>query len=104
MGVAAAGLSDTSEVIVSELTTNAVLASRREGHPFIRLILTLDEGELAILVRDYCSGAPQPRDAGDQDEDGRGLLLVQAMSGRSGWYPVGDGTLGKVVWAVARPE
>jgi anti-sigma regulatory factor (Ser/Thr protein kinase) len=99
-----AGLSDTSEVIVSELTANAVLASRREGRSFIRLILTLDEGELAILVRDYCSGAPQPRDAGADDEDGRGLLLVQAMSSRSGWYPVGEGTPGKVVWAVARPE
>jgi anti-sigma regulatory factor (Ser/Thr protein kinase) len=58
------GLSDTTEVIVSELTTNAVLASRREGCPFIRLILTLDKGELAILVRDYCSGSPQTRDAG----------------------------------------
>lgn len=99
-----AGLSDTSEIIVSELTSNAVLASRREGRSFIRLIVTLDEGELAILVRDYCSGAPQPRDAGADDEDGRGLLLVQAMSSRSGWYPAGDGTPGKVVWAVARPE
>jgi anti-sigma regulatory factor (Ser/Thr protein kinase) len=99
-----AGLSDTTEVIVSELTTNAVLASRREGCPFIRLILTLEEVELAILVRDYCSGSPQPRDAGADDEDGRGLLLVEAMSSRSGWYPADDGTLGKVVWAVARPE
>jgi len=41
-----AGLSDTTEVIVSELTTNAVLASRQEGRPSIRLILTLNEGEL----------------------------------------------------------
>jgi anti-sigma regulatory factor (Ser/Thr protein kinase) len=97
-------LSDTAEVMVSELTTNAVLASRREGCPFIRLILTLEEVELAILVRDYCSGSPQPRDAGADDEDGRGLLLVEAMSSRSGWYPADDGTLGKVVWAVARPE
>lgn len=96
-----AGQSDTTEVIVSELTTNAVLASRREGRPYIRLVLTLDEGELAIIVRDYCSGSPQPRDAGTDDEDGRGLLLVQAMSSRTGWYPVGDGTPGKVVWAVA---
>lgn len=95
-----AGLSDTTEVIVSELTTNAVLASRQEGRPCIRLVLTLDEGELAILVRDYCSGSPQPRDAGTDDEDGRGLLLVQSMSSRSGWYPVRDGTPGKVVWAV----
>lgn len=99
-----AGLSDTAEVIVSELTTNAVLASRRESRPFIRLILTLDEGELAILVRDYCSGSPQPGDAGADDEDGRGLMLVQAMSSRSGWYPADDGTPGKVVWAIAHPE
>ena len=66
----------------------------------VKFLLTLDEGELAILVRDYCSGAPQPRDAGTDDEDGRGLL-VQAMSSRTGWYPVSDGTPGKVVWAVA---
>ena len=96
-----AALSDTTEVIVSELTTNAVLASRREGRPCIRLILTLDEGELAVLVRDYCSGSPQPREAGTYDEDGRGLLLVQVMSSRTGWYPAGDSTPGKVVWAIA---
>jgi anti-sigma regulatory factor (Ser/Thr protein kinase) len=99
-----ASLSDTTELIVSELTTNAVLASRKEGRPFIRLILTLDEGELAILVRDYCASSLRPRDAGADDEDGRGLLLVHAMSGQSGWYPASDGTPGKVVWAVARPE
>jgi anti-sigma regulatory factor (Ser/Thr protein kinase) len=99
-----ARLSDTAEVIVSELTTNATLISRRLGQPFIRLILTLDQGELAILVRDYCPGTPQPGNAGADDENGRGLLLVQAMSGRSGWYPADDGTPGKVVWAVARPE
>jgi anti-sigma regulatory factor (Ser/Thr protein kinase) len=98
-----AGLSATAEVIVSELTTNAVLASRREGCPFIRLILAFDGDEPAILVRDYCPGIPQLRDAGADDEDGRGMLLVQAMSNRSGWYPVGDGTLGKVVWAVGFP-
>lgn len=99
-----ADLSEEAEVIVSELTTNAVLASHQEGRPFIRLILTLDEGDLAILVRDYCSGAPQPKDAGANDEDGRGLLLVQAMSAKSGWYPADDGIPGKVVWAVVRPE
>ena len=75
-----------------------------EGRPFIRLILTVDDGELAILVRDYCTGAPEPRDAGADDENGRGLFLVEAMSDRSGWYPTGDDTPGKVVWAVARPE
>jgi anti-sigma regulatory factor (Ser/Thr protein kinase) len=99
-----AHMSGTAELIVSELTTNATLISRRLGQPFIRLILTLDQEELAILVRDYCPGIPQPGNAGADDENGRGLLLVQAMSGRSGWYPADDGTPGKIVWAVARPE
>jgi hypothetical protein len=57
---------------VSELTTNAMLASRKLGRPFIRLILTLDRGDLAILVRDYCLCMPQPRNAGDEDESGAG--------------------------------
>lgn len=92
-------LSDTAELIVSELTTNAMLASRRLGRPFIRLALTLNRGELAIAVHDYCPGAPEPGSADADDENGRGLLLVEAVSSRSGWYQL-DGTRGKVVWAV----
>jgi len=98
-----ARMSGTAELIVSELTTNAVRTSRQIGQPAIRLILSLDQGDLAILVRDYCPGIPQAGNAGT-DESGRGLLLVQAMSDRSGWYPAEDGTPGKVVWAVARSE
>jgi len=94
-----AHLSDTTELIVSELTTNAMLACRRYGRPFIRLILTLDRSELAVLVRDYCPGAPQSGHPGQDDENGRGLLLVEAVSGRCGWYLPDDGTPGKVVWA-----
>ena len=94
-----AGATDTAELIVSELTTNAMLASRRLSRPFIRLMLTHDEGELAIYVHDYCPSVPEPRSAGDEDENGRGLLLVEAMSSRSGWYTPEDGTPGKVVWA-----
>ena len=55
-----ADLSDTAGLIVSELTTNAMLTSRREGRSFIRLTLDLDQGELAILVRDFCHSTPQP--------------------------------------------
>ncbi len=93
-------LSDTAELIVSELTTNAMLASRRLGRPVIRLALSHHHGELAISVYDYCTSAPEPRNAGEEDEDGRGLLLVEALSSRSGWYTSDDGTPGKVVWAV----
>jgi len=95
-----AGLSDAGELIVSELATNALQASRREGAASFRLILTHDRDKLAILVRDFCQSVPRPQDAGEEDENGRGLLLVEAMSGRSGWHPLDDGTPGKVVWAV----
>jgi len=93
-------LSEAAEGIVSELTTNATLASRQLISPVIGLVLTFDWDELAIVVRDFCPGVPQPRQADADDESGRGLLLVEAMSDRSGWYPVEDGTPGKVVWAV----
>src|ERR1700691_2791513 len=59
-----AGFSDTADLVVSEVTTNAMLTSRQEGQPFVRLILTLDQGELAILVRDFCPGTPEPGNAG----------------------------------------
>ena len=91
-------LSDTAELIVSELTTNAMLASGPD-HPRMRLTLALDHGELAISVQDHCPSAPEPGNAADDDEHGRGLLLVEAMSSRSGWYSSEDGTPGKVVWA-----
>ena len=93
-------LTDTAELVVSELATNAMLASRRLGHRSIRLILSLDQGELTILVRDYCPGSPRSKDAGEDEENGRGLFLVEAMSSRFGWHPSEDGTPGKFVWAV----
>jgi anti-sigma regulatory factor (Ser/Thr protein kinase) len=92
-------LADAAELVVSELSTNAVLHSRPLDRPFIQLTLTRDHGELCIFVRDYCPGVPEAADAGNEDENGRGLLLVEAMSSRSGWYPPGDGGPGKVVWA-----
>jgi len=93
-------LSEAAEGIVSELVTNAVLASRQPVSPVIVLMLTFDRGELAILVRDFCPGVPQPRHADADDESGRGLMLVESMSDRSGWCAFEDGTPGKVVWAV----
>lgn len=92
-------LSDPAELVVSELSTNALLASGPLDRPFIRLTLTRGHGELGISVRDYCPGAPEPANVGDEDENGRGLRLVEAMSARSGWYPLADGAPGKVVWA-----
>ncbi len=96
-------LSEAAQAIVSELTTNAVLASRKLVSSVILLILTFDRGELAIAVRDLCPGIPQPQQADAEDESGRGLMLVEFMSDRSGWCSPEDGTRGKVAWAVIVP-
>lgn len=84
---------------MSELATNAVLASRRLDRAAIWLSLASDREQLVILVRDLHPGAPAPRHPGGDDESGRGLMLVEAISDRSGWFRPRDGTPGKVVWA-----
>lgn len=54
---------------------------------------------LAILVCDGTSSAPQRAWAGPNDESGRGLVIVDALSARWGWSPL-PGQRGKVVWAL----
>ncbi len=94
------GLTDSCELTVSELVTNAVLASRELGQSAIWLSLVSDREQLMILVRDFHSAAPTPRHARDDEEGGRGLMLVEAISDRFGWYRPEDEPAGKVVWAV----
>jgi anti-sigma regulatory factor (Ser/Thr protein kinase) len=95
-----ADLADTAELLVSELLTNAVQASRQRSGAVVHLSLASDGVRLLIMVRDFEEGAPSPRHAGVDDEDGRGLTLVDTLSSRYGWSPPADGTTGKVVWAI----
>lgn len=95
-----ARLADQAELITSELVTNALLASRWLDRPAIGLTLLSDSRQLVILVRDFNPGIPIPRQASAEEESGRGLLLVEAISDRFGWERPADGTPGKIVWAV----
>ncbi|MFI5981685.1 SpoIIE family protein phosphatase [Streptomyces sp. NPDC051555] len=84
------GLLDTTELLVSELVTNAL----RYGEGEIRLRLLLDR-TLVCEVWDGNLVQPRRRRARDTDEGGRGLQLVGLLS--AGW-----GTRrthrGKTVW------
>lgn len=93
-------LADNAEVVASELLTNALLASRRLDRAAIGLTLLSDRQQLVIIVRDFNPVAPEPRQAEADDESGRGLTLVEAISHRVGWHRSPDGTPGKAVWAV----
>ena len=71
-------LADTTELLVSELVTNAL----RYGEGEIRLRLLLDQ-TLVCEVWDTNLAQPRRRRARDTDEGGRGLQLVQLLS--SAW-------------------
>jgi anti-sigma regulatory factor (Ser/Thr protein kinase) len=96
----AAELADDAELVASELVTNSVSACTGPDRAAIRLVLTLDQGELAVLVRDDDPRAPVAAQPGVEDESGRGLLIVEHLSDRCGWFPLQGARPAKVTWAV----
>ncbi|MEY9871946.1 PAS domain S-box-containing protein [Streptacidiphilus sp. MAP12-33] len=84
-------LQDTTELLVSELVTNAV----RYGGAPIGLRLALGEESFLVEVADPLPDPPQERQAAGTDEGGRGLQLVHRLAHR--WGTRAEGT-GKVVW------
>jgi anti-sigma regulatory factor (Ser/Thr protein kinase) len=97
-----AGLSEDVELLVSELITNAVRASRSLPRPWpVRLWLLADTQQVLILVWDASEQEPVRADADADIESGRGLLLVDAMSSKWDWYSTKD-MGGKIVWALVQ--
>jgi serine phosphatase RsbU (regulator of sigma subunit) len=87
------GLTETAfvtELIVSELVTNAI----RHARPPIQLRLIHDRN-LICEVSDASSTAPHMRRARTFDEGGRGLLLVAQLTRRWGTRPTAEG---KTIW------
>jgi hypothetical protein len=88
--LAAWGLSrftDDAELVATELITNSVGATRQSAWeasmPPVRLWLLGGEMGVAVLVWDGVPREPVHREAAGDDEGGRGLSIVQALS--SGW-------------------
>jgi len=93
-------LSDSVELVVDELVANAVSASRCLDWPFpVRMWLLSDRANVLILVWDANPRPPVRIDPADDAETGRGLLLVEAISARWGWY-AGPAAAGKLVHAL----
>jgi anti-sigma regulatory factor (Ser/Thr protein kinase) len=96
------GLDDSigiTELIVSELVTNAVRASEAAGMPVVRLRLTRRIDALRIDVWDRGEPLPQYRPDGRLDDSGgRGLLIVDSLADVWGTEAADDG--GKFVFTV----
>ncbi len=84
------GLTDTAQLLVSELVTNA----QRYGHSPVELDL-MKTDRLLVEVGDALDVVPQVRRARDTDEGGRGLQLVNQLASRWGTRATGHG---KIVW------
>ncbi|WP_331759647.1 ATP-binding protein [Streptomyces anulatus] len=85
----------TGETVVSELMTNVV---EHTATAHCEVTVELDEHEsIRITVSDSSREAPYVRAPADEEERGRGLRLIAAMSQRWGYdfHP-----WGKVTWAV----
>jgi anti-sigma regulatory factor (Ser/Thr protein kinase) len=102
-------LASTIELLVSELVTNAVKATAgHAGQAAVRVRLSGDSTRVLIEVWDADPRPPAPNDLGEdrmpdpQEEGGRGLFLVAALSQRWGWLPT-HVPAGKVVWCELDP-
>jgi len=98
------GLADITELLASELVTNAVRASDRlrikEDRaivPIVRLWLLFDRASIVIRVWDGSDEMPVRQKADPADESGRGLILVESLGKDWGAYREASG---KVVWVV----
>ncbi|WP_421107289.1 ATP-binding protein [Streptomyces sp. NEAU-S77] len=92
------GPSDAAVLVVAELAANAVFHGRVPGRDFA-LLLRYDHetGRLEIEVSDTHDRQPTPKTPTSVDEQGRGLLLVEALADR--WGVKERRGPGKTVWA-----
>ncbi|WP_261955243.1 ATP-binding protein [Streptomyces nigrescens] len=92
---------DVLALIVAELAANAVRHGRLPGRDFL-LRLTAHAATVRVEVTDIRGERlPEPV-AGPPALDrtgGRGLLLVECLADRWGWFPRACGAPGKTVWA-----
>ncbi|WP_432830480.1 ATP-binding protein [Dactylosporangium sp. CA-092794] len=91
---------DVAELVVTELVSNVLRHARTD----MEVGVARERRLLHVSVRDHGPGVPRLGGADDAEEgplreDGRGLLVVSALTYAWGCIPVPDG---KVVWATMR--
>ncbi|MFJ9695747.1 ATP-binding protein [Kitasatospora sp. NPDC101183] len=93
---------DVAELLLNELFANAVQHSDAPDDRHIEVRFDLVGGLLRIEVHDAGTGRPTLRPSKPDDERGRGMFLINALSERWGCCPRAGG-IGKFVWALVAP-
>jgi anti-sigma regulatory factor (Ser/Thr protein kinase) len=101
-----AGMTQDAEQVTAELVANALASAARgqqRGIPPVMVIAVSGVGwEVCLSVYDSDPTPPPPGwTAAEEDEHGRGLTILGALSDDWGWTP-GD-LAGKYVWSLMRP-
>jgi hypothetical protein len=97
-------LTDDAQAIASELAANAIAAAipTHGTRPAIIFAIHHRAPELRIIIWDNGPGTPQSADPADDAETGRGLTIIERLTGRNwGWWPTPQSG-GKVVWGALR--
>lgn len=96
-------VAETAVLVLSELVTNAVRHSRVPERRVETRFVRTDHG-VRLEVHDASGALPQKRRAGDDEENGRGLALVEALTGPECWGFGSREGVGKMVWAYVEPR
>ncbi|MET8679798.1 ATP-binding protein [Streptomyces sp. NPDC004647] len=89
------GLTDTTQLLVSELVTNAL----RHARGPVRFNMCVRDDALRCEVEDVAPAEPLRREAGEDAEGGRGLQLLELLA--DGWGSCRTAT-GKTTWFTLR--
>lgn len=95
---------DTAELLVSELVTNAY--RNTETDSYVSMDWEPAPPDFRVTVWDSGDGLPQPVPARADDENGRGLALIEHCSDAWGVHDYTDkdaGVTGKAVWFTLNP-
>jgi hypothetical protein len=96
-------LTEVAELVATEMITNSVGATRENTCdprlPPVRVWLLGSDASVAVLVWDDVRQAPVPRAADPDDESGRGLAIIEALSRQWDFYFPGLPFTGKVTRA-----
>jgi anti-sigma regulatory factor (Ser/Thr protein kinase) len=88
--------SETAELLLSEVVTNAVLhGCVDEPHRGIHVVLTRTPQQLVVAVDDTARHIPRPRRGNLEDEGGRGMFLLEQLALSWGACATSQG---KTVW------